>query len=304
MRTARRSVRARRGLAVAAALVVLCVSGCSGGVASPAPSSSIGSTTSTDPAFAAPVLDLIPHIWRVRDAAGESADTWLILGSDVDLIRPKGDVFLSWRTQSDAMLTHVDGWSMSLGRGEPTVPWLTRTTRFSRDGEGWMLTDADGRRTATLVIGGTPPPSKQSLHEVPTVDTTIRKQLADAVPGPQVTAIDPAAVVGTWDLPGIATTDASIRFTAKGGWTAKTTCEVLGTSDGGGGAYRALPSGMLLVTEGAVGGTGCATPEHVPPSDATAITRFFDAGSITVSREHLTVYDRTGKRLGTLTRTS
>lgn len=259
-------------------------------------------TPPTDVAPTSQALRLIPHVWRVRNAAGESADTWMVLGTGVDLIRPKGDVFLSWSTQGDAILTHVDGWSMSLGSTMPTVPWLTRTTRFTRDGDGWVLSDASGQQTARLVVDGAPPPSNQSLHEVPSVDRLIRSQHSDAVPGSQVKAIRPTQAVGTWGLSGIAASDGSVRLAADGTWRATTTCKVLGTSDGGGGAYRALPSGMFLVTEGGIAGTGCTAPDHTPPSDAKAITNFYSAGSITVTGTLLTVFDRTGERLGTLTR--
>ncbi len=257
----------------------------------------------SDPAAESAALLLVPTIWRLRDAAGEAPDTWIRFDSEIDLIRPKGDVELSWSTQGDALLTHVDGWSMTLGTTPPAVPWLTETTRFSRAGDGWVLTDADGRRTARLVQDGVPPPSTHALHTLPEVDDFIRAQHVDAVPGSTVRAIDPAAVVGTWGLPGVADADGSVTLASDGTWRARTSCEVLGNADGGGGAYRLLPTGFVLVTAGAIGGTGCIEPQHVPPADATAVLDFFKAASVAVDGSRMTVYDRAGRRLGTLERT-
>jgi hypothetical protein len=119
-----------------------------------------------------------------------------------------------------------------------------------------------------------------------------------------VQAIAASAVVGTWGLPGIAREDASVTLTRDGTWTAKTTCQVLGNADGGGGAYRLLPTGVLLATEGAIGGTGCVTPDHALPENANAVLDFWNAGSLARQGSRLTVYDRAGKLLGTLVRKS
>jgi hypothetical protein len=300
--------RARALMAAGAVGAVLWLAACStGGAAAPhlptgpsaAPTAPGTGATRPPPSQA---LLLVPAVWRVRAAAGESSRTWIRFDEQIDLIRPKGDVELSWTTQGDALLAHVEGWSMTLGTTPPAVPWLTRTTRFTRVGGEWVLTDAAGRQTARLVRDGAPPPSKQALHTVPKVDERVRERLADAVAGRSVRAVDPAAVVGTWGLPGVAVADGSVTLRGDGIWTARSSCRALGDANGGGGAYRLLPSGLLLVTESAIGGTGCTEPEHDPPAGTTAILEFFTAGSVEVHGARMTVFGRTGRPLGVLER--
>src|SRR5439155_23873359 len=101
----------------------------------------------------------------------------------------------------------------------------------------------------------------------------------------------------TSGLAGIPVADGSVTLSPGGTWRARTSCEVLGNDGGGGGAYRLLSTGSLLVTEGAIGGTGCNPPEQAPPADATAILDFFKARSMTIIGSHMTVYDRDGHRL-------
>lgn len=291
-----------------AVLALLCLSACaSNGGAVPQPprsaSTAPGASTTETPrpsTASAQALLLVPTIWRVRDAAGEAPGTWIRFDSGVDLIRPRGDVFLSWSTHADALLTHVDGWSMRLGTTPPAVPWLTSTVRFEREGGAWVLTDASGHRTARLVRDGAPPPSSRTQHDVPEVDDRIRAQHADAVIGGSAPALPPGAAVGTWGLPGVAARDASLTLTRSGTWSARTSCAVLGRAQGGSGAYRLLPSGVVLVTESAIGGTGCTEPERRPAPDSAAILDFFSAGSIRIEDARMTVFDRAGKRLGTL----
>ena len=286
--------------------VALLVSGCSAVPAvmpHPSSRSSTGDVRSP-PSGHAQALLLVPVVWRVRAAAGESAHTWIRFDSQIDLIRPKGDAYLSWSTQGDALLTHVEGWSMTLGSKPPKVPWLTDSTRFTRVGDGWVLTDASGHETARLVRDGLPPASEQTTHTAPEVNRIIRQQHEDAIAGPAVRRVAPSAATGTWGLPGVASRDGSVTLARDGTWTATTSCRVLGTAEGGGGAYRLLPSGLFLATEAAVAGTGCTAPEHAIPENATAVLQFWKTGSLAITGSQMIVYDRAGRRLGTLERKS
>ncbi len=277
--------------------VVLMLAGCS--------TTATGPTSPTADArpVAAPAIELVPAIWRVRDARGEAAATWVGFDADrAEVYRPKGIVELSWQTQGDATLSLITGWSMSLGK-RPTVPWLTGATRFGRVPGGWVLLDASGAVTARLVTDGTPPPSKQWLVEVPKVTADTRMRLADATPGAGVRPVGATALVGRWGA-GYASATPSVTFTAAGRWSEEASCDTGTGAVGGAGAYRLLPSGMLLMTSYPTAAVGCspATSPIAATAGAKAISAMFSARSVRIRGTTATFYDRAGKAIGSLTR--
>jgi hypothetical protein len=267
-----------------------------------------GPSTSSVPAVPSAqrghAVDLMPVVWRVRGAAGEVDRTWLRFdGLDVYVLRPKGQVDVAWRPQGNQFVAQVQGWSMSLGtQHAPTAPWLTNAVSFNRDGAGWMLRDAAGRVTARLVRKGTPPPSKQYYTGPPKVTTDfVRAHLADPEVGPGVHAVDPVKVVGRWVVPGF-DPKVALTFDSDGQWNARTSCESGTGAGGGGGRFRLLRDGSLLVVAGAVAGVGCSEPKTTPPTDAKAVSNAYQAASVLLASDAMTLFDRAGKRLGTLHR--
>lgn len=260
-------------------------------------------TPSVPTGSAGSAIDLVPVVWRVRDAAGEADRTWLrVDGLSLNVLRPKGEVFLPWRPDQNHLVAEVAGWSMSLGtKDPPAVAWLTDAVSFERSGAGWLLRDAKGRVTARLVRDGSPPPSKSSTVTPPSVDARMRAQLADAVPGPGVRSVDPATLVGRWVVPGFDPSVALV-FPADGRWQAVTSCESGTGPDEGSGRFRLLSSGRLLVAAGPVAAVGCSEPKTPAPADTKAITFADRAGSVLLDGDELTLFDRAGTRLGTLHR--
>lgn len=164
------------------------------------PAAPIEVTESASPSVGDPqAAALLPVVWHVHDAAGEGTGTWLRFDvHEIDVLRPKGYVLVSWTTRQNEMIAVVSTWYRGLHGADTTVPWLTESTRFVRDGAGWHLLDAAGRITARLEDDGPRPPSKVILETPVEVTAAVRAELADTRL-PTRAGIDAgASIVGTW----------------------------------------------------------------------------------------------------------
>lgn len=302
-------MRGRRLLPLGtAALLVAALAGCAGraGPAGPVPTppEHVAARTMGAPGRA---VDLLPVVWHVHDAAGAERSSYLVFGADdVTLLTPRGFVEFGWSTQGAAMLARVQSWSGSLGTNRPPAePWLTAAASFRRIESGWALLDADGRRVATLRNDG-PPPSSSTTETTPEPVTAFaRARVADAVPGPGTRTIRTGSILGRWTVAGLDPKHALLTLYASSRWRVEGGCASdTGQDLGGAGSFRLLRHGVVLLVAQPVAGVGCATPAVQPPADTAALARFAEARSISVEHDRMTLFDRHGKRIGRLTRTS
>jgi hypothetical protein len=266
--------------AVACCLVgplAACSSGTGGttGSAEPVPSASSAA------ASASSAVGLAGTTWRVREEAGTTVH---FDGASITVAAGGRSSSYAWTAQGDRIL--VGGSTSSLG-GPIAAPWLTGTTRVERTADGWTLRGADGGATATLT----------GAAGASTAATTSTTLLTAAVPGSGVVDAPASALEGTWTV--ASDVRSAITFTA-GRWSAASSC-VTGTV-GGRGVYRVLPGGRLLVVRTTTPIRGCPIVQDVPRIRTTAISGIARAGSFRVSGDTLTLFDRSGAALGSLTR--
>ncbi len=257
---------------------------------SPAPTSSAGSAS---------VTALMGGFWRVRDAEGEPAESWLRLTPlSATLFRPGGRIDGGLAVQGDHLLADQSSWSMSLG-DDRAAPWLAAADRVRRDGDGWLLLDVDGEPVARLVRDGRPAPSKQYETEPDGLQGAPRR-LSEAVPGAGVRDVPASTLAGAWHLAGHR--EASVSFRDDGTWRATTSCASGTGANGGGGRFRPLADGMLLTTEYASSLIGCSDPVEPVSPDAPAVLEVAKARSFLVDGERLTLFDAEGAAIGSLVR--
>ena len=282
------------GIALVAALAL---ASCSGGGSQPsAPDATPSGTAASAAASTAPlVAQLMTGFWRVRDAEGEPADSWLRLTPlSATLFRPGGRIDGALAVQGDHLLADQSRWSMSLG-DDHEAPWLEAADRVERDGDAWVLLDAGGRAVARLVRDGRPARSTQYETE-PNGLRGNPSRLRAAVPGEGV--VD--APAGAWHLAGHR--EAAVDFRADGRWRATTSCESGTGANGGGGRYRVLSGSMLLTTQFASTLIGCSEPLAPVSADAPAVLGAAEAQSFLVEGDRLTLFDAKGARIGSLVR--
>lgn len=284
-------------VALAAALALSACGGPSGaGTSDPtAPVPASPAATAGTPA----VAQLMGGFWRVRDAAGEPADSWLRLTPlSITLFRPGGRIDGALAAQADHLLADQSGWSMSLG-DDHEAPWLAAADRVERDGEGWVLLDVDGSPVARLVRDGRPARSTQYETEPDGLVGSPRR-LRSAVPGDGVVDAPASALAGTWHLAGHR--EAAVAFRADGRWSATTSCASGTGANGGGGRYRVLPGGMLLTTQLASTAMGCSGATGPVSADAPAVLGTAEARSFRIDGDRLTLFDAEGAAIGSLVR--
>jgi hypothetical protein len=257
-------------------------SGASGGTAGSdpaAPSASTSASAASSPAASGAATDLVGTSWHVE---GKDGTTVRFDGLAVTVEEGGASSSFAWSAQGDQVL--VGGHSSSLN-GPVAAPWLTATTTVRRTAAGWTLLDASGATTARLTAGGT------------SESTTATTLLDAARPGAGVVDRPASALEGRWTIGGDARS--AITF-AHGGWRATSSCTT--GAVGGQCVYRVLPGGRLLVTRTATPIRGCPIvdgPVRLQPSAITAIAR---SASFRIRGGTLTLFDRSGTPLGSLTR--
>lgn len=270
----------RRILAAAAAALIACsLAACSGRAAG----TGGASTTAAAGAGAVPATALEGRDWTVRDAHGAASGTRLRFDEgSITLLSAEGATSstYAWATQGDDVL--VSAGTLSLGGGAAAA-WLVRTTRaVPAGGGGWILLDASGATTARLDAAGSAP----TASPAPT-----------ATAGPGVVDVPAARLGGRWTVAGHP--EAAVTFDA-GRWRTVATCTV--AAAGGTGAYRVLPGGRLLLTRTGSLVFGCPIGRDEQRVPAPAITGIGRATSFRIQGSTLTLFDRTGAAIGSLTR--
>ena len=270
--------------AVTACVLTGALTACSGATMSSAPADVPPSTSSAsaDPTAAAAsgsALDLVGTAWHVE---GRSDTTIRFDGLSVTVANGDRSSSYAWSAQGDQVLV---GGSSSALNGPVGAAWLTSTTSVRRTDAGWTLLDASGAATAHLTSAGTVDP------------TTATSLLATATPGAGVVNAPTTAIDGRWTVAGDVRT--AITFTS-GTWRATTSCTT--GAVGGSGVYRVLPGGRLLITRTMTPIRGCPIVDGPILGQATAITAIGRAATFVVKGDALTLFDRSGTELGSLTR--
>lgn len=283
----------RSGRILPAVALVLALAGCAGTSGTSAPDRpATTAATTTAPPSSAPPSSASPSSASPASAVALVGTGWHLAGSDAVTVRfdglaitvadAAGSSSYAWTAQGADILV---GQPTSSLAGAVPAPWLTRATRVGRTVTGLVLEDASGRPTARLTPDGT---------VAPRTATTL---LTPATPGDGVVDAPASAIAGRWVLPSDLRT--SVTFT-DGTWRATSSC-TSGTV-GGTGAYRVLQGGLLLVTRTSTPIRGCPIIDGPRTAGPNAITAIARAASFTVDGRTLTLYDRSGTDLGSLTR--
>ncbi|MGN6302990.1 MAG: hypothetical protein ACTHN8_18050 [Angustibacter sp.] len=258
-------------LAVLAVLTVLTVLTACGSQSGGSPSGSAISGP-TSPSAAADPVGLV-GLWTVEQASGRPAGERSVLrlaAGDLSWWRDCGVAFGSWRAAEgllllDAGQSSVGTCPAGAGPGSTASTWLQRTTRYARDGDGWVLLDAGGRRQATLRPGATLQPRPDvdaTLAAPPTLDSAARAAFAEPAPLPRgLQPASPATTAGRWTLatpttrtPAQPTTGGKPPFVfvaPDGTWTGWDGC------NGASGRWLVGQDGRLLTTSGPRTLIGC-----------------------------------------------
>ena len=264
--------------AAAACVLAGSLTACTGPSSGRSDSAAVPASSSTAPA-AGSALDLVGTIWRVEERRGT---TVRFDGLAVTVTEGGRTSSSAWSAQGDEVLV---GGTPSALHGPEGATWLTSTTRVQRTAAGWTLLDASGAPTAHLTPAGTAD------------STTATALLSAATPGEGVVDAPANAIEGRWTAAG--DLRSAITF-ASGAWRATSSCT--SGAVGGAGAYRVLPGGRLLVTRTLTPIRGCPVVDGPALGQAAAITAIARAASFRVRGDTLTLFDRSGTALGSLTR--
>lgn len=235
------------------------------------------------------------NLWRVANAAGESAETWLRLdANEFQLWRDCGLVMGSWDATDSLFLAGVNSASGECAtEALPAVDWLESATSFAKTADGYELRANDGEVVASLTIDGAPQPTDTAAElyaQPPEITDDVRSRFA--VPAPLGDDFDPAAadaLAGRWVPVEKTPTDPHAEFNADGTWTGSDGC------NGASGRWTVAESGEFLATSGPstlMYCEGAPVPAWVAQASAAGLD---DAGQL-----HL--FDSSGTALGSLIR--
>ncbi|WP_194410149.1 hypothetical protein [Microbacterium cremeum] len=277
---------------VAALAIALALSACASGPGGPPPSGP--SVVPSAPHAEGGPIDLV-GLWRVADAAGEADATWLRLDAgEFQLWRDCGMVMGSWRAGHEliAAFAYAASGECTAGGAVPAVPWLDATVSYEKDGDRWILRDAEGDVTASLFVDGAPEPIETAAEfytEPPVIDARVREHFAaaSALP-PALEPVTTESLVGRWVPRESYPSDPHVDVSPEGTWTGSDGC------NGGSGRWAIGDAGDLFVTAGPSTLIGCEGV-NVPWLFANASLAGFDGGE-------LVLLDRDAEELGRLTR--
>jgi len=233
-------------------------------------------------------------LWRVSDAEGAAADTWLRLdGVEATLWRECGYMFGGWVAGDGAFVADLYAAHQGCmeGDGIPEIEWLDGAVGYARDGEGWALLSADGSVVARLAIDGAPPLHTDivsTYNEQPVVDAEARARLS-STPLPE--GLVPASadeLIGRWVPAAEVVHDPHVIVDADGTWTGSDGC------NGSRGRWLSPRAGLLLATSGPstlIGCEGSAEP-----------TAFGGARGAGFDGETLVLFDPAGVEVARLVR--
>lgn len=263
-------------------IAVLLLAGCAGPEQGGDPGQSGGGSDSN---FEPSALGLV-NLWRVGDAQGETADTWLRLdGRELQLWRECGMVQGSWVASDTLFLGELWGGSPEC---DTSAEWLTQAAAFVPNATGYELHDGSGAVVASLSVDGAPKPI-DSVSDVyttaPEITDELREQFVEAAPLAEgFTPIASDDILGRWLAQGLAvSTEPFVTFAADGSWEGSDGC------NGARGRWVVGADGSFLSTSGPqtlIGCEGAAIPGWVSLAtsagvDATgALSLFGSAGAL------------------------
>jgi hypothetical protein len=233
-------------------------------------------------------------LWRVSDAEGETADTWLRLASDdATLWRPCGFIMGSWSAVAGELVAgffaaHED---CVTGKEMPKVDWLADAVTYERDGDGWVLRDTNGGVVARLGIDGAPPPHRHSSPEnvePPEVTSDADARVAAVALPAGLTPADETDLLGRWVPTPAAPNDPYLEVTSDGGWSGSDGC------NGGEGRWSVPHPGVLVATGGPMTLAWC--------EGSGAPTSFGQARAAGFDGDELVLIDHRGDEIGRLVR--
>jgi heat shock protein HslJ len=235
------------------------------------------------------------NLWRVTEAEGEAADTWLRLDAqEFQLWRDCGMITGSWKASSGLFLAAAWGAMGDCANGSrPTIPWLERVSGFVAISGGYGLVDASGHTVAALTIDGAPEPiatAAEFFTQPPPITEEVKKAFrTPSALAAGLTAATADALLGTWVPVAYAVkTNPHVTFGADGRWEGSDGC------NGGGGRFAVGERGMLLTTAGPSTLIGC--------EGAPVPTWVAQATSAGVDRDWLLLFDLDGNEIGRLER--
>jgi len=299
-------MRRRTCAAVMAVTAVLGLAGCgsttAAGGASPSgsPPSATASGSTPPPASTDP-LSLVGS-WLVRDDAAVEDGTVLRISDDLSLWASCGYLMGAWRADGHGLfVAHIDGGDGDClpQQGDPTPAWLTTVARYVPDGDGFLLTSADGATVVRLAPGGRPTPGSNllpSLADPPTVSDPLRAALAPAVGLPAtLTPATAAGLVGHWTAVAPTASGGLVRATAPGATlTAAGGYEATDGCNQTSGRWAAGDAGSFVATSAASTLVGC---DNVDVGGWLA-----EASGAGFTGTTLVLVDHAGHELGRLTR--
>jgi hypothetical protein len=191
-------------------------------------------------------------MWTLADAGSDSGGVLRLAPDRVRLWRTCGSVAGTWLADTTGLFVadihEASGCDLP---PEATPDWLRRTVTFRVDGDGAVLLDERGGRTARLRPGGKPaqdPNLDSSEAQPPTVTDQARQRFAPSAPLPaRLRAVVRDDLTGRWQPAegnGGGPKPPFLEFTADGGWRGSDGC------NGTGGRWVSGAGGTLLATSG------------------------------------------------------
>lgn len=239
--------------AIALALTVGVLAGCSFSQPDPGPSPSPEASADSK------ALGLV-NLWRVSGAEGEGPNTWLRLdGYGFDLWRDCGIVHGSWRASESMFLAYAFGASRECNAEAPpnTAPtWLKDASSYRQSSTGWELLNDSGKVVAALEVSGAPKRHDDISYEynrAPEITDEIRSSFRRPQTLPATLEPVPAAELqGEWTAAGAyGGSYTYLNIHESGNWSGSDGCnrtEGRWASDG---------SGALLGTSGLMTAAAC-----------------------------------------------
>ncbi|MGV8882793.1 MAG: hypothetical protein ACOH19_11640 [Rhodoglobus sp.] len=209
-----------RNLFAALALSLLGI-GLTGCTSAPTPPSEPSST----PRAVSDTIGLV-GTWRVSDAEGETADTWLRLDAgEAQLWRECGVDHYSWGGRDGAFIASAWLWAYCGETEPPVASWLEGATAYEKDGDGWILLDGEGAVVARLAEDGAPPSTPDNpdgFTQPPSSDTSIASHFQQPAPLPD--SLSPGDITGRWLTEELSDNPRVFVEFGPGAWTASDGC--------------------------------------------------------------------------------
>jgi len=189
-------------------------------------------------------------MWRVSQAKGAIAETWLYLGGHVAVWTRCGTTEGEWNTRGNQFVAAL---FMSTRRTcdsndfSTDAPWLYEATGVRPSGEGFDLVDGDGETVAHLSADGSPPSETRAEYRYAPVSDRTEPEF-NSLPADALVATD---IVGEWIDPEHSDDNTFIEFRDDGSWAGSDGCNRTG------GRWVLGEAGLLVVASGIRTLIGC-----------------------------------------------